>query len=138
MPERDSPLMIPDVTVCCEAERIADGDDEVARPRPSRNRRARSGRALSDLHLEHRDIGGLVAADDFGLQVAAVLQGDGDLARVLDDVGVGDDVAVLRVEDHAGAGALKGPVARPGIRRNIEEAAEERVIQQRILRALFA
>ncbi len=90
------------------------------------------------LHFEHRDVGGRVAADDFGLEVAAVLQRHGDLAGVLDHVRVGDDVAVAGVENHARAGALERPLARAGIRRHVEEAAKERVIEQRVLRAALA
>ncbi len=59
------------------------------------------------LHLEHGDVRRGVGADDLSLEIVAVLQRHGDLARVLDDVRVRDDVAVLRVEDHPGAGALE-------------------------------
>ncbi len=45
---------------------------------------------------------------------------------------IGDDVAVLSVYDDSGAGALKLPLTRLRIRRYIEKAAEERIIQQRI------
>jgi hypothetical protein len=74
----------------------------------------------------------------FGLEVAAVLQRDGDLGGVLDDVRVGDDVAAAGVENHPGAGALERPLPRSGIGRHVEEAAEKGIIEQRVLRAAFA
>ena len=57
--------------------------------------------------------------------------GTGDLVGVFDHVRVGDDVAVLRVDDHTRAGALELSLARPHLW-SIEEAAEEWILQQRI------
>src|SRR2546430_17346403 len=78
------------------------------------------------------------AADDVRLEVAAVLQRDGDLVGVPHHVCVGDDIAALGVDDHAGARALERPLARSGIRWHVEEAAEKRVVEQRILRTALA
>src|SRR5207249_281305 len=74
--------------------------------------------------LEDRHVRGRIAADDVRLDVATVLQRDGDLVGVLHHVCVGDDIAALGVDDHAGAGALERPLARSGIRWHVEEAAE--------------
>src|SRR3546814_1518342 len=57
---------------------------------------------LLGLHLQQRQVGVLVAADDGGIQRSAVRQHDLHLVRVGDDVVVGDDVAA-RVDDEAGA-----------------------------------
>ena len=48
---------------------------------------------LGRLHLQHREIGLRVAADHLGLQPRAVVEDDGDLVGVGDDVVVGDDDA---------------------------------------------
>ncbi len=45
---------------------------------------------------------------------------------------IGDDVAVLGVDDDAGACAFELPLVRPGIGRCVEEAAKEGVIEQGI------
>ena len=68
----------------------------------------------------------------FGGEASIVEQGDRDLVGVLYHVVVGDDVAVLGIDDDAGARALKLPLAGFRIRRDVEEAAEEWVVQQRI------
>ena len=53
------------------------------------------------LDLEQRDVGRGVGADHAGLDAVVVGERDVDRARALDDVGVGDDVAVL--VDHEAA-----------------------------------
>ena len=97
--------------------------DDVADP----HRRQAAG---VDPH--QRDVGALVGADDLGLELALVGQGDDHLLRALDDVGVGQHVAV-GVEDEAGAhaprlgiavGLLRRARAGPA-RRRYAEAAEE-------------
>ena len=45
---------------------------------------------------------------------------------------IGDDVAVLGVDDDPGSGTLELPLARLGVRRNVEKLPEERIIHQRI------
>jgi hypothetical protein len=59
------------------------------------------------LHLDDGDVRARVCADDLCLERAVVEQLHGDFGGVLDDVCVGDDVAVLRIDDHAGARALE-------------------------------
>ena len=113
-----------------EAERIADGDDEIADFRAI-GIGDRQVDEVAGLDLEHRDVGAGIGADDFRLQRAVVEQLHGDVRGVLDDVRVGDDVAVLRVDDHARAGALEFTLAR--LVRHVEEATEERVVHQRVL-----
>ena len=89
-----------------ERKRIADREHEVADFGLTRVRE-RHFDEIFRVDLQHRHIGGFVAADDLRLELPIVEQRDGDLVGVFDDVCVGDDVAVLRVDDDAGSGALK-------------------------------
>ena len=61
-------------------------------------------------------------------EVAPVLERHLDLGGVGDDVAVGQDVAARGVDDHARARALHLALARH--RRQVEEAPEERVVEQ--------
>jgi hypothetical protein len=74
----------------------------------------------------------LVRADDLRREAAVVEQRHRDFVGILDHMEVGDDVAVLRVDDHAGACALKRPLMGFGVRGHIEELSEERIVQQRV------
>ncbi len=67
------------------------------------------------LRLEHRDIGALIAPDHLGREPPGVEQGHGNLAGVLDDVAVGDDIALARIDDDAGSGALKLALPHGGL-----------------------
>ena len=57
-------------------------------------------RQLLRVDLQQRDVGALVGADDLGDEFALVGQPHGHFGRFVDDVRVGDDVAVGR-EDEA-------------------------------------
>src|SRR5262249_55140408 len=88
------------------------------------------------LYFQYGDVRGLVTADDFRFEIAAILQRYSDFARILDHVSVGDDVARLGVENDAGARTLKRPLARTvTVGRDIEEATEEGIVEERILRS---
>ena len=87
-------------------------------------------------HLEHRDVGALVAAEDLRRQSRAVVHDDGDVRRFGDDVVVGDDVSGL-VDDEAGALRVDlafGLLLRI-VRQLIEEVAE--VLVERTLLLLL-
>ena len=90
------------------------------------------------LDAQHREIRAAVLQHDLGLELALVGERDLDLVGALDDVVVGDDQAG-RIDDHARAERalhlLAGCCAG-----HAEEAAEDRVVQQRIavLRPSFA
>src|SRR4029079_13154596 len=71
------------------------------------------------LHLDERDVGLCVAADDLRLVLLAGRKADEDLVGVLDDVVVRDDEA-LRIDDEAGAEAPR--LERPA--RVVEESLE--------------
>ena len=137
MSERPSALMMPEVTVWLQRERIADREHEVADFGLARIGERHLDQVLRR-DLQHRDVGRLVARRRSSALICAVVeQRDGDFVGVLDHVRVGDDVAVLRIDDHARAGALELPLARRHVGR-IEEAAEERILEQRIAAAVRA
>jgi len=115
-----------------QAEGVADGYDEIA-DLEARGIAERHLREPLGTHLEHGDVRVLVAADHLGLEVAPVLQRHGDLVRVLDDVCVGDDVALLGVDNDARAGAAEQVLARAPATRSLEEAAKELVLGKRAL-----
>ena len=94
---------------------------------------ARSGYIVTNAHVVEN-----ASEITVTLQDGRDLQGNGDLAGVLDHVRVGDDVTAARIENDAGAGALERPSARAGVRRHVEETTEEGVIEQWILRAALA
>ena len=83
--------------------------------------------------LEQRDVGLRIGADQARRIGAPVVERHLDLGGVGDDVAVGQDVAARGVDDHAGARALP---SRARHLRQIEEAPEERVVEQRIGGAL--
>ncbi len=90
-----------------EAERRADGDDVLADVELAGLADRRGGQAGHVLGLDHREVGHRVGADDLGRRRGAVVEVHGDPAAALgdlDDVVVGEDLAVL-AEDDAGAGA---------------------------------
>src|SRR5580765_3348245 len=92
-----------------QTERCADGDQSVA----DRHLRGPADRQRLQRHagdLDDRQVVGQVAADDGGIDLLAAGQLDDDLAAVgrgLDDVVVGDDVALV-VEGPARSGVLTG------------------------------
>ena len=120
--ERPSAETTPVVTVELEAERIADGDHELAALElfGIAKRRRRQGHRFVD--AQQREIGIGVVADEPRPQFLAVGRGDvnacGGTERA-GDVTVGEDQAVRR-QDDAGAGAATVLAAavlaiRPGI-----------------------
>ena len=114
-----------------QAERIADGDDEVADLELG-GVAERHLREAFRRNLEHGDVRRHVAADHRGGQVAAVLQGHRDLGGVINDMGVCNDVAVFCIKDDAGARALELALEGAHVR-DVEEPAEEGVLEQRVL-----
>ena len=90
---------------------IADGDHKVTDFHAGRIAQ-RYLRQIVRCHFQHGNVGGLIAADDRCLQITPVLQRDRDLAGVLHDMRIGDDVALLGIKNDARSGALKLPFAR--------------------------
>ncbi len=81
------------------------------------------------LQPQHREIAALVLEHDLGLELALVGERDLDLVGALDHVVVGDDEAG-GVDDDAGAERALQLVAVAA--RHAEEAAEDRVLEQRV------
>jgi len=85
-----------------ETERIADRDHPFAEPQFVGIAELDRLERLVGAHLQQRQIGFGVAADDLCFQRAAVVEDDIDLVRVGDHVVVGNDEAG-RIDDEAGA-----------------------------------
>ena len=83
------------------------------------------------LDLEQRDVGAAVGADHLRLELALVGQLHRDLVRRLDDVRVGQDVAV-GADDEARAERLRLELARPGIGHEAPEEFVERIVFREI------
>ena len=116
-----------------EAERIADREDEIADLQAigitHRHRRQTTGG-----DLQHGDIGLGIAADQPRLETPIVLCGDLDAGGVFDDVSVGQYIALRGVDDHAGTGRLGLALDRL-LLLQVEEAPEQRILQQRVVLA---
>ena len=129
MPERPSALTMPEVTVWPRPKGLP-----IATTKSPTSARSESAtgylRQVRCLDLQDGHVRAWILAHDLGGERAVVEQRDGDLGGVLDHVRVGDDVAVLRIDDHARARALEAPLARHV--RDVEEAAEERIVEQRV------
>ena len=91
---------------------------------------------FSRRNLQHGDVGGRVAPDQLGLEVALVLGGDFDVGGVLDDVVVGQHVALRGIDDDAGAHRLGFALDR--LVAEVEKLAEQRVLRQRVVLAHLA
>ncbi len=115
-----------------DAERVADGDDEVADLERVRIAHLERRETVAALEAQHREVGARIAQHDLGLELAPVGERHPHLGRVLDDVKVGDDEA-RRIDEHARAErllhaiALAAPAAA-------EEALEDRIVEQRVSR----
>ena len=83
-----------------ETERIANGDDPFTEPQFVAVAEFYRLQRLGRIDLEQREVGLLIAADNFGLQSRAVIEDDIDLVGVGNDVIVGDDEAG-RVDNEA-------------------------------------
>ena len=103
-----------DAERAAEAERIADGEHDVADARGVAVAHVRRyGSGVARVHAQHGDVGGGIAADDGGFVALAVLQDDFDRVGGFDDVVVGDDDAIGG-NDEAGAerGDLRAALAQ--------------------------
>ena len=95
-----------------EAQRVADRDDQLARPAARRRRRARRRPGRPPAVADHREVGERVRADHLGVEAAPVRKRGPDArAGAVHDVRRGEQVAVGGDHD-AGAAALRA--AAPG------------------------
>ena len=81
------------------------------------------------LEAQHGEIAALVLEHDLGLELALVGERHLDLVGALDHVHIGDDQAGW-IDDHAGAERTLHLAAAAA--RHAEEAAEDRIVEQRI------
>ena len=75
------------------------------------------------IDLQHREVGLRVASHDLGVELAAVVQRDGDLLGVLHHVVVGEDDAVLADDEARPRAVLREAAARRGGGAEAAEAA---------------
>ena len=87
------------------AEGAAEGEHGLAGMEPGGVAPGDAGQVFR-VDLDDREIVELVDADEFGREDAAVIQGDANLHGAIDDVIVGDDVAVGRNDDAAADAVL--------------------------------
>ena len=90
-----------------------------------------TGKFPPPLSLQHREIGARIAQHDLRLELALVGERDLHVGHALDHVMVGDDEA-RRIDDDAGAERLLHPLVLASLA--AEEAAEDRIVEQRIAR----
>src|SRR5690606_12430809 len=107
-----------------EPERIADRDHPVADARLGRVAELQERQRLLRLHLEQGDVGFRVTSDERRGQRRLVMEADEDLVGVLDDMVVGDDVAV-RVDHEAGTERRRPPRRRIRTLLALEEFLEK-------------
>jgi hypothetical protein len=94
-----------------EAERIADGDHEVADTQAVGIGQRQSGQVAAG-HLDYRHVAFRIGTDHLGFEPATVVEGDHDGVSAVDDVVIGDDETPTRVHYHSGADALRPALAR--------------------------
>src|SRR5262249_53100510 len=87
-----------------EAERIADRDNPVTDANLGVVGEVDVGELVGAVDLEHGEVGLGVGADQLGIELPAVIGHDREGLAAVDDVVVGDEVAVLGDEE---AGALR-------------------------------
>ena len=113
-----------------DAERIADGQHNVADFERVGIGKIENREFLSRvLDAQHRQVRARVLQDDGRLELAFVGQRHLDLIGAFDDVYIGDDQARC-IDDDAGTERALQLVA--GVARDAEEAAEDRIVEQRI------
>ena len=78
--------------------------------------------------MHHSNIGFRIGADQFGFEMVAIMHGNGDFLRALDHVVIGDDIALVSIDDYAGAKTL-GFLALRHVLIAFEETLEKRIIQ---------
>jgi hypothetical protein len=125
---------MPEVTVCCSPNGIADGEHKVPDLYLVGIPQLHLHQALCILDLQYGDIGAGIGADHLGLQAAVVIEVDLDQLGALDHMVIGQDVALGGIDDDPGAGALHlaPPLLGLLLVGKAEKPAEEGVFHQRI------
>ena len=107
-----------------EAERIADGNRDLADPHAIGRAQPGPGEARG-MQPQQREVGVRIVADRISLQRAAVGQDRLDLLGAMHDMAVGQHEAVRR-EDHAGAAALAAGLEVHDRRRHLVDGTGHR------------
>ena len=122
--------MMPEVTVWPRPNGIADRQHEIADLQAVGIADRHRGQATR-WDLQYGDVCVGVAADQFRGQPPIILGRDFDAARILDDMRIGHHVALRSVDNDARAGCLC--LALDRLLLQVEEAAEHRILQQRVV-----
>ena len=101
-----------------QCQRIADRQYLVADQARLGTSEAGRRKVLGSVDLDERDVTLAVAADDVGGTDLAIVEGHLDGGRSLDDVGVGEDVAI-RGQHDTGARSLRRFDAKEGVRTDL-------------------
>ena len=104
-----------------EPERIADGEHDIAGAQVVRSAKGHDRRIVEG-DPQHREIRVRIRADDLRRRHASVGQLHADLIGALNDMMIGDEVALL-IDDHAGAKAAFDALADA---RQVSAAAADR------------
>ena len=118
-----------------QAEWIADRDDEVADIEIVGVAELELAEVLC-FYSQQRNVRRRIAADDLCIELTAVGERHDDRLRVLDDVAVRYDQSLLGVDDDPRADSLLRHGRLPELLRQLEESAEEGVLEKRVLRHL--
>ena len=119
-----------------DAKGIADGEHDVADFQRIRIGEFEERKFLARiLEAQHRQIGARILEHDGRLELALVGERYLDLVGAFDDVHIGDDEAG-GVRDHAGAERALHLALSAGTARHAEEAAENRIVEQRVAHLL--
>ena len=114
-----------------ESERVADGKDEITDFDVVRLADGQIGQSIG-IDLEQRDIGQCIRTDDLGIERFLVEQRNLNLVGVFDNMMIGQDIAILGIDDDTRTSTrhLAGPAARSiG---NAEKAAEHLIAVRRL------
>src|SRR5258708_3368762 len=114
-----------------EPERIADRQDEIADLQAIGIAHRHRGQVLRR-DLQHGDIRLGIPPDQFCREAPVIFGRDLDGRRVLDDMRVAEHIAASRIYDDAGAGRLRLALFELALLRQVEETAEEWILQQRV------
>jgi hypothetical protein len=130
---RASAEMMPCVTVWPTPNGIADRQHEIADLQRVGIADLDRGEILGALQLEHGKVRARVAQQDRRLEFTLVGERDLNLGHALDDVVVGDHQPA-GIDDHARTERTLHLLARQAEAAIAEEAAEERIVHERVLR----